>query len=164
MRRWLLRASSILVATCSLLLGQGSLPPESTSLIGLRTLDIEGNLHVLGEDPRSKGFCLVVLGIDCPIAEESLPELDRLAHRARALAIELFGVVSDPFATLAESRRLWDAARPSFPLLFDSNGVLARRLQPSATPEAFLFDSHGKLAYRGRIDDRGRFQIGRAHV
>jgi hypothetical protein len=38
-------------------------------------------------------------------------------------------------------------------LLFDASGELADALKPSHTPEAFVIDRDGEVAYRGRIDD-----------
>lgn len=160
LRTCLALAGALILAPVPLPASQGPGPDEASSPLGMRVLDLEGRLHVLGEHPLSRGVCVVFLGIDCPIAKESLPELGRLAELASSLSIDFFGALSDPFAAPDEARRLWGSARPPFPLLYDSNGLLAARLRPTATPEAFLFDSRGGLVYRGRIDDRGRYRIG----
>ena len=41
----------------------------------------------------------------------------------------------------------------SFPVLKDPKNVQADVFAAKVTPEAFLFDAKGKLAYHGRIDD-----------
>jgi hypothetical protein len=40
-----------------------------------------------------------------------------------------------------------------FPYAVDEGATLARAFGASVTPEAFLFDKAGKLAYHGTIDD-----------
>ena len=40
-----------------------------------------------------------------------------------------------------------------FPYLFDESQDVAKQFQATCTPDVFLFDSHGKLYYRGQFDD-----------
>lgn len=46
-----------------------------------------------------------------------------------------------------------------FPIVKDSDGMLAKQLTLHATPEVFLFDRRGRLAYRGAIDDALYFMM-----
>ncbi len=41
----------------------------------------------------------------------------------------------------------------SFPYLFDESQAVAKAFEAACTPELYLFDRHGSLAYRGRFDD-----------
>jgi peroxiredoxin len=41
----------------------------------------------------------------------------------------------------------------SFPYLFDDSQAVAKAFQAVCTPEFYVFDAGGKLAYRGRFDD-----------
>ncbi len=43
-----------------------------------------------------------------------------------------------------------------YPYLYDESQDIARAFSAACTPEFYLFDADGKLAYRGRLDD-GRF-------
>lgn len=40
-----------------------------------------------------------------------------------------------------------------FPMLYDESQDVARAYTAACTPDFFLFDAGGKLAYRGRLDD-----------
>jgi hypothetical protein len=40
----------------------------------------------------------------------------------------------------------------SFPYLFDEDQSVAKAFEAACTPDLFLFDSHGKLVYRGQFD------------
>jgi hypothetical protein len=41
----------------------------------------------------------------------------------------------------------------AFPFLFDDTQSVAQAFRAACTPDFFLFDGSGKLAYRGRFDD-----------
>ena len=41
----------------------------------------------------------------------------------------------------------------TFPYLYDETQDVARAYDAQCTPDFFLFDSHGKLVYRGQLDD-----------
>ncbi len=120
----------------------------------MRVLDVHGEPQVLQVEAGWSGLAIVVIGIGCPISNELVPELERLHRRATEIKVGFFGLVSDPFASHAEALRLVEEFGIEFPVLVDSHGALAERLRPRTTPEAFLYDSGGKLVYRGRIDDR----------
>lgn len=40
----------------------------------------------------------------------------------------------------------------AFPYLYDETQQIARAYEAACTPDFFLFDAHGKLAYRGQFD------------
>jgi hypothetical protein len=121
----------------------------SSLLVG----DVDGHSRRLGGTSESRSFALVFLGVECPISNKSVPVLRRIARLAGEKGAEFYGVVSDPAVTRAEARTFRDEYEIDFPLLFDASGELARRLGPTHTPEAFVFEPRGALAYRGRIDD-----------
>lgn len=124
------------------------------SLRGARALDLAGELHVLCTDRELRGTALVLLGEGCPVSNRTLPELGRLAGRAKELGIAFFGVLSDPFLERAAALEYAREYELEFPILFDADGSLAALLAPRVTPEAFLLDPDGALVYRGRVDDR----------
>ena len=39
-----------------------------------------------------------------------------------------------------------------FPYLYDESQAVARKFDAACTPELYVFDQHGKLAYRGQFD------------
>ncbi len=89
--------------------------------------------------------------------------LNSLAEKYRGQGVNFIGVNPNASETLKE---MADHARQihlAFPMLKDSDGKLSRRLSFQVTPEVCLFDARGKLAYRGRIDDRYRSRAGAAN-
>ena len=66
----------------------------------------------------------------------------------------------------AKRSATWPSTRHRFKLAFpfvqDAGAKVSRRLRFKVTPEVCVFDSAGKLAYRGRIDDRYRAHGGSA--
>jgi hypothetical protein len=49
--------------------------------------------------------------------------------------------------------RLAKAESWRFPFLFDESQSVARSFAAQCTPDLYLFDGAGKLAYRGQFDD-----------
>jgi peroxiredoxin len=99
---------------------------------------------------------LVCMAIDCPISNEYLPTLNRLADRQRPQGINFIGISPNAGETL---RAMADHARQyemTFPFVKDDDAKVSRRLRFQVTPEVFVFDKSGALVYRGRIDDRYR--------
>src|SRR5262249_26509746 len=67
--------------------------------------------------------------------------------------VDFFGVISDRSVTRTAASKHVSEFHIKFPVLFDASRELSDALKPSHTPEAFVIDREGRLAYRGRIDD-----------
>lgn len=122
----------------------------------LDAVDVWGRSYRLDENPSRAIRVFVVMGLECPISNGFVPELNRLSREFAAgeRLVEFFGVVSDPSVTRDRALRHSEEYAVAFPVLYDASGTLAARLKPTHTPEVFVFDSSGNLRYRGRIDDR----------
>jgi len=128
---------------------------DPSANLEISILDLKGSAHHLGCRPERKALALVFLSTECPIANGYIPELNRLHARFESehSGVELYGVISSRSTTREQAAKHSEEYQPSFPVLFDASGDLAAELQPTHTPEAFVFDHLGKLIYRGRIDD-----------
>jgi hypothetical protein len=102
--------------------------------------------------PRSTA--LVFMDTECPISNRLVSRLGELSELARALNVDFYGVLSDPGLTRAKALAHSSEYKVTFPILFDAAGLLSRQLRPTHVPESFVLDRDGKLAYRGRVDDR----------
>lgn len=117
-------------------------------------LDVRGTPHSLRADPERAASVFVFLSTDCPIANAYIPELNRqFTDLPDGRRVDFFGVISDRAITRAAAAKHADDFKIAFPVLFDASGLLAAALRPTHTPEAFVVDRAGKIAYRGRIDD-----------
>ncbi|HKQ59794.1 MAG TPA: redoxin family protein [Candidatus Polarisedimenticolaceae bacterium] len=92
--------------------------------------------------------------VDCPIANRYAPEIRRIAESFAARGVRFWLVYPDPDAPAAAIRRQLEEYRLPYPALRDPRHELVRRVGARVTPEVAVFDRRGKLAYRGRIDDR----------
>src|SRR5262249_51999622 len=121
----------------------------------LTILDTEGVPRALQPNHDRAALVVVFLGTECPIANACIPELNR--QFAELVEVDshvaFFGVISDRSITRGAAARHATQFKIKFPVLFDASGELAEALQPTHTPETFVIDRDGRLAYRGRIDD-----------
>lgn len=125
-----------------------------SKISGLRMLDVGGAIHQLGDRDGSRGVALVFLSPECPISNQYLPKLNRVAKQFADQPIEFYGVVADPGATREQVTKYCRDFKIEFPVLFDSAGLLTEACRPSHVPQAFVIDAQGAIAYRGRIDDQ----------
>ncbi|MGE5194139.1 MAG: redoxin family protein, partial [Deltaproteobacteria bacterium] len=128
---------------------------KSTPDLELTILDTEGVPHALRPNHDRAALVVVFLGTECPIANGCIPELNRQFAELVEVdsRVAFFGVISDRSVTRAVAARHATRFNIKFPVLFDASGELAAALKPTHTPEAFVIDRDGRLAYRGRIDD-----------
>ena len=106
-----------------------------------RLEDTRGQWHD-AQETNGRMTVFIVTTATCPIAARYRPLLDRL--QAGYPDVVFRGVAPGPLG----------APEQAFPVLRDPRFELSRQLRAEVTPEAFLFDAHGRLRYRGRIDDR----------
>ncbi|MEN1705221.1 MAG: redoxin domain-containing protein [Planctomycetota bacterium] len=124
------------------------------SIMGMRLIDIDGEMRRIGGESASRPSVFVLLDTGCPIANRYAPDLNALYERSIRAGIEFYGVISDPLVTAAEARKFRDERELRYPILYDATGDLALALDPAAVPQAFVLDGNGEIVYRGRIDNR----------
>lgn len=157
--RFLLRAGRAL--SCAAVLGAfawmatAAEPSSVTDVtkVEFSARDFEGKPHAAAE-MEAKASVWLWLSPDCPISNAYAPEIARLTAEYTARGVRLNFVYSEPDldnAALAAHARAY-GLRSS--LFRDDDGRLARACGITITPEVAVIDAHGKLAYRGRIDDR----------
>lgn len=147
---WRAVAAWFLTASCVAFADEA--PPEPNHPIGMACLDLQGEIHRLGDADGARAVALVFLSPECPIARGYLPELGRIAGEF-AGRVEFYGVIVDPVRTRASLAKDYGDG-VGFPLIFDSAGLLTAICKPTHVPEAFVYWPDGRLAYRGRIDDQ----------
>lgn len=152
-----------LSAVLLLLVAAGAMggPLESLSatearrtLAGSKYTDVDGNPITLGGGANgSPAMVFIFIGTGCPISNGLIPEMNRLAGAAKNEKIAFYGVLSDPTTSRSDAQQHSKDYKIAFPVIFDASGAVAKALEPTVTPEAFLVDAHGKVLYRGRIND-----------
>lgn len=124
------------------------------ALVGLRLYDIAGQPQQLGDRDNCRGIALVFISSECPISNQYVTELNRIYREFRDKPVEFYGVVVDPVITRSEIAKYIEEFKVEFPVLFDSTAEIATACQPTHVPQAVVLDAHGKVAYRGRIDNQ----------
>ena len=123
-------------------------------IVGRRSLDLDGQLHVLGVGETVRPVVLVFLDIECPVSTRYAPYLNQLFRQAKEAQVDFYGVISNPDVNPQEAGEFREQYEISYPLLFDSSGDLALALRPKVIPEVFVIDPSDQVVYRGRIDNR----------
>ena len=126
----------------------------ASRVAGQRVVDLTGQVHVIGRSPGCRAIVVVFLATECPISNQSLPRLNRIARAFERQGVEVYGVIAEGAATRSEALRHRKEYRIRFPVLLDETGALVEALRPTHTPHAFVLDVQGRTLYSGRIDDR----------
>ncbi|MDI1320544.1 MAG: redoxin domain-containing protein [bacterium] len=97
---------------------------------------------------------LVFLSPECPLANASVPLLNKLAEEYGPRGFTFVGVYADPTAGRPVLRQHAKDYGLVFSTTDDREHRLVRLTAATYTPEVFVFAADGNRLYRGRIDDR----------
>lgn len=103
---------------------------------------------------RGRWTVVVFLTPDCPLANASVPELNRLAAEFTPKGVAWYAAYVDPTASLEALRAHAAQFGLALAALDDRRQQLAKAAGATYTPEVAVFSAEGTLLYRGRIDDR----------
>jgi len=93
----------------------------------------------------------------CPYVKHIQPELAAFGRECAGRGVKLVAVSSNDVASYPEDgpTKMTEEARRAgydFPYLYDEEQAVAKTFRAACTPEFYVFDQQGKLAYRGRFD------------
>jgi hypothetical protein len=143
------RVFLVAVALGAVLLG------ASATATQLRLQDLSGRAvdpFAVGSSTRAVVF--LFLSTDCPISSRYAPELQRLNDRFASRGVTFWMVYPNPAESVGAIRDHMKAFAYPGRALRDPQHLAVTLTQATVTPEAAVFDSDGKMVYRGRIDDR----------
>ncbi|MBX7074418.1 MAG: redoxin family protein [Pirellulales bacterium] len=137
----------------------------SSAMAAAQIGDVVADLHfkdirylerTLGELGEHKGYALVFLNSDCPIAQRFAPRLKELDAKFSGQGIQFVGVYCSPGETIMEmaSHALENGFK--FPVVRDEDHSVCQELGVERVPQVALLDAQRKLVYRGRINDQYR--------
>jgi peroxiredoxin len=140
-----------MVSVTSTMLPLGSTMPE------FALPDPSGNVH-RSEDLRgAPGTLVMFICNHCPYVKHIRPKLASVTRELRDRGLVVVGINSNdadaypddaPPAMEAQARQFGY----TFPYLVDATQEVARAFRAACTPDFFLFDREGRLAYRGQFD------------
>lgn len=133
--------------------------PLGTSIIDFELLDpVCGGKKSLRELLSDKATLIVFMCNHCPFVKHINDELVRLGKDYQPKGVSMIAINSNdvenfPEDSPEEMKKMAESSGYGFPYLFDEDQKVARAYKAACTPDFFLFDGHGKLAYRGQLDD-----------
>lgn len=95
----------------------------------------------------------IFVSVDCPIANSYVPLLDRLEKQYQAKGIQFLLVYPESGLTDSDLQKHRSEFDISIKGTLDPNHEHVKRAGATVTPEVVVYDNHGKLAYRGMIDN-----------
>lgn len=137
---------------------QSSMLPLGTALPSFRLPDTVSGRVVSSDDFTGRLLVVAFICNHCPYVKHISRGLADFGRFASERGVAFVGVSpNDPVAypddapdkMAAEAR----SAGWSFPYLFDETQATARAFQAACTPEFYVFDARGSLAYRGQFDE-----------
>ena len=105
-----------------------------------------------------KGTLIMFICNHCPFVKHVMPELGRLGRDYAPKGIGIAAINSNDEVAYPQDgpvhmKELAQAEGWAFPFLMDETQQVAQAFHAACTPDFFLFDAGGKLAYRGRLDE-----------
>jgi peroxiredoxin len=132
--------------------------PLGTQAPDFRLSATDGRQVARDDFKNARGLLVMFICNHCPYVKHIRDGLAAFGrdYAARGLAIvainanDVSAYPDDRPEKMAEEAR---AAGYVFPYLFDATQSVAKAYHAACTPDFFLFDRHGRLAYRGQFDD-----------
>ena len=132
---------------------------EPSKLLGTRIDDFslprvsDGAPESLYGDRTQNATVLFIMSAECPCSAKYDGRNCDLARQYGPRGIRFLAMDSNSGESRAQIAEFCKTANYPYPVLHDVGNIMADKLQARVTPEVFVMDSGGRLAYHGRIDD-----------
>ena len=128
-----------------------------TSLPSFSLPDFNGRTVSDADFKGSKALLVAFICKHCPFVKHIRQEFARFAREYEAKGLKVVAIASNDTTEFPEDGpegMKQEAAEAGyvFPYLFDEKQQVARAFHAACTPDLFLFDANGRLAYRGQFD------------
>lgn len=124
-----------------------------TAFPEFKLTDTTGKEHSLA-DYKDKILVLNFCTQECPFSRGADPSINELAKAYANKGVVFLGVDSNKNLEPAAIQAHIDEAKIPYPILKDAGNKLADAVGARVTPEIYVIDKDGKLAYHGAPDDR----------
>lgn len=140
----------LIVALSCFALSAGDFPPGSK--LPQSTLFDHGKSVVI-RPSAAKITALIFVSTRCEVTESYAERLQQLYADYAGKSVQFMFIDSNAPEAVAEIDVYGNAHGWKFKVFRDESNRLADVLNAQVTPEVFLFDQDGTLAYHGRVDD-----------
>ena len=128
-----------------------------TTLPSFSLPDYNGKTVTDGDFKGSKALLVAFICKHCPFVKHIRPEFAKYAKEYEAKGLRVVAVMSNSVEEFPEDgpegmKQEAAEAGYNFPYLYDKDQQVAKAFKAACTPDFFLFDGNGRLAYRGQFD------------
>jgi peroxiredoxin len=116
------------------------------------------NVVSLSSLPSARALLIMFICRHCPYVAHVREQIVRIARDYQPKGVSFVAICSNDAAAYPEDapdklREMAVEHKFPFPLLHDESQTVAKAYDAQCTPDFFLYDSHRRLAYHGRLDD-----------
>ena len=120
--------------------------------------DPQGKLHSLDKFKNAPALLVAFICNHCPFVKHVQPQLVSIARDYQSKGLAVVAISSNDVAAYPDDGPEFMAkeaqkAGYTFPYLYDETQKVAKAYDAACTPDFFIYDRNGKLAYRGQLDD-----------
>jgi peroxiredoxin len=128
-----------------------------TTLPSFSLPDFNGKTVTDADVKGSKALLVAFICKHCPFVKHIRPEFAKYAKEYEAKGLKVVAIASNSIEEFPEDgpegmKQEAAEAGYNFPYLFDKDQKVAKAFKAACTPDFFLFDGQGRLAYRGQFD------------
>jgi peroxiredoxin len=131
--------------------------PLGTPLPSFALPDLNGNLVSPAQFKEAPAILIIFLCPHCPFVRHTRMEIGRFARDYQTQGLVTIGINSNDTEDFPQDgaegmKEEVKVAGYPFPYLIDETQEVAKLFNAACTPDIFLFDASGRLAYRGQLD------------
>jgi peroxiredoxin len=128
-----------------------------TALPSFSLPDLNGRIVSDADFKGARGLLVAFICKHCPFVQHIRQEFSRFTKEYEAKGLKVVAIASNDVKEFPEDgpegmKQEAAEAGYTFPYLFDEKQLIARAFNAACTPDFFLFDTSGRLAYRGQFD------------
>ena len=138
-------------------------PPgePGSALPAFRLPGVDGKTYASGDFAGRRALIVMFICNHCPYVQAVEDRLIALAREFQPRGVGVIGICANDPTDHPDDAPARLAARAlekgyGFPYLVDETQEVARAFGAVCTPDLYLYDGAGRLAYRGRLDDSWR--------
>ncbi len=140
-----------MVKTASTMLSLGTAAPD------FALPNIDGGTVSLSDFKDAPALLVMFICNHCPFVKHIAAELAKLGSDYQAKGVAVVAINSNdvenyPDDAPAKMKEEAESQGYTFAYLYDETQEVAKAYHAACTPDFYVFDGHGKLAYRGQLD------------
>ncbi len=142
-----------MVKTASTMLSLGTAAPE------FQLPDVvSGETISLATFKDSKALLVMFICQHCPFVKHVQVELAKIGQDYQEQALGIVAISANDVANYPDDspeklKQMAEELNFNFPVCYDASQEVSKSYTAACTPDFFLFNGAGKLAYRGQLDD-----------